>query len=96
MSEGVWPEILIGDCREVLRGLPEASVHCVISSPPYWGLRAYLPDGHEDKGNEIGLEPTPDCGQDRSGSMLVLRDDLTEDEVRYVLSELAKGRDTHG
>lgn len=30
-----------GDCREVLRALPEASVHCVVTSPPYWGLRDY-------------------------------------------------------
>ena len=34
-------EIICGDAREVLRGLPPASVHCVISSPPYWGLRNY-------------------------------------------------------
>ena len=31
--------ILIGDCREVLRTLPSESVHCVVTSPPYWGLR---------------------------------------------------------
>ncbi len=30
-----------GDCREVLRAMPEASVHCVVTSPPYWGLRDY-------------------------------------------------------
>lgn len=30
-----------GDCRDVLRALPEASVHCVVTSPPYWGLRDY-------------------------------------------------------
>ena len=33
--------ILIGDCREVLRTLPSESVHCVVTSPPYWGLRDY-------------------------------------------------------
>lgn len=37
--------ILIGDCRAVLRTLPEQSVHCCISSPPYWGLRDYGVDG---------------------------------------------------
>jgi len=41
-----------GDCREVLRELPENSVHCVITSPPYWGLRDYGVDG------QLGLEPT--------------------------------------
>lgn len=34
-------QILGGDCREVLKGLPDASVHCVVTSPPYWGLRDY-------------------------------------------------------
>jgi DNA modification methylase len=30
-----------GDCRALLAQLPEASVHCVVTSPPYWGLRDY-------------------------------------------------------
>lgn len=33
--------ILQGDCRDVLRTLPDESVHCVVTSPPYWGLRDY-------------------------------------------------------
>ena len=33
--------ILRGDCREVLRTLADESVHCVVTSPPYWGLRDY-------------------------------------------------------
>lgn len=44
----------IGDCREVLRTLPDAVFHCCVTSPPYWGLRDY---GHND---QIGLESTPD------------------------------------
>lgn len=51
--------ILTGDAREVLRALPEASVQCVVTSPPYYGLRSYLPDGHPDKAKEIGLDQTP-------------------------------------
>lgn len=47
-------EILTGDCREHLRNLPERSVHCCVTSPPYFGLRDY---GHE---GQMGLEPTPD------------------------------------
>ncbi len=43
-----------GDCLEVLRELPSESVHCCVTSPPYWGLRDY---GHE---GQIGLEQTPD------------------------------------
>lgn len=45
--------ILQGDSREVLKTLPDQSVQCVVTSPPYWGLRNY---GHPD---QIGLEETP-------------------------------------
>lgn len=33
--------LLAGDAYDVLPTLPTASVHCVITSPPYWGLREY-------------------------------------------------------
>jgi DNA modification methylase len=26
--------IMQGDCREVLRSLPDESVHCIVTSPP--------------------------------------------------------------
>lgn len=52
--------IITGDCRQVLPTLPEACVHCVVTSPPYWGLRSYLPDDDPDKPLEIGSEPTLD------------------------------------
>ena len=51
--------ILRGDCRDVLKTLPERSVQACVTSPPYYGLRSYLPEGHADKHREIGLEPTP-------------------------------------
>jgi len=37
--------IHVGDVREGLAKIPEASIHCAVTSPPYWGLRSYLPDG---------------------------------------------------
>jgi DNA modification methylase len=46
--------ILEGDCRDVLRTLPAQSVHCCVTSPPYFGLRDYGVDG------QMGLEATPD------------------------------------
>jgi DNA modification methylase len=46
--------IMEGDCLTVLRTLPEQSVNCCVTSPPYFGLRDY---GHA---GQIGLEPTPD------------------------------------
>jgi len=47
-------KVLTGDCREVLKTLPDCSVHCCVTSPPYWGLRDY---GHD---SQIGLEQTPE------------------------------------
>jgi site-specific DNA-methyltransferase (adenine-specific) len=44
--------ILEGDVFHVLSKLPDESVRCVITSPPYWGLRDY---GYE---GQIGLETT--------------------------------------
>jgi len=44
--------ILKGDALNVLRTLPSASIQCVVTSPPYWGLRDYNIEG------QIGLEPT--------------------------------------
>ena len=41
-----------GDVLEQLAALPDDSVHCVVTSPPYWGLRDYGVDG------AYGLEPT--------------------------------------
>lgn len=46
--------ILVGDVREQLRLLPDASVQCVVTSPPYWGLRDYGVAG------QIGINRTPD------------------------------------
>jgi DNA modification methylase/N6-adenosine-specific RNA methylase IME4 len=48
--------LIVGDCRQVLAILPAESVQVVVSSPPYWRLRSYLPDDHPAKHLEIGLE----------------------------------------
>lgn len=47
-------KILQGDCRETLQSLPDKSVNCCVTSPPYFGLRDYGVDG------QLGLEQTPD------------------------------------
>ena len=36
--------ILCGDALAMLKTLPDESVQCCVTSPPYWGLRSYLPD----------------------------------------------------
>lgn len=66
----------LGDCREVLSGLPGASVNACVTSPPYWGLRNY---GHED---QIGQESHPQEFVDEMVGVFrevrrVLRDDGT-------------------
>lgn len=47
-------QMVVGDCRSILRALPDNSVQCCVTSPPYWGLRDY---GHR---NQIGQEATKD------------------------------------
>lgn len=47
-------QILYGDALEQLRTLPNQSVHCCITSPPYYALRDYGVAG------QIGLENTPE------------------------------------
>lgn len=60
--------ILTGDVREQLALLPDASIQCVVTSPPYWGLRDY------GTGTWEGGDPTckhkgkPKPRQDTSGS----------------------------
>lgn len=46
--------ILVGDSRDTLLNLADATVHCVVTSPPYFGLRDYGVPG------QMGLEQTPD------------------------------------
>ena len=48
-------DIRQGDAIEVMRGMEPESVHCVVTSPPYWSLRDYGVDG------AYGLEPTLDA-----------------------------------
>ena len=47
-------QIIQGDCLEVMKTLESESIDCVITSPPYWGLRDYGVDG------QLGLEKTPE------------------------------------
>lgn len=54
MTEKIKPflnRIVCGDALTVLKTLPEKSVDCVVTSPPYWIMRDYGVDG------QLGLEP---------------------------------------
>lgn len=47
--------ILVGDCRALMQAMPADTVQCVVTSPPYFGLRDYGVAG------QIGLEGKSDC-----------------------------------
>ena len=69
-------EIKIGDSLEVLRTMDDESVHCCVTSPPYWALRNYDHDG------QLGQEATPEEYVDKLVEIMsevkrVLRDDGT-------------------
>lgn len=69
-------KVLYGDALEQLRALPDASVHCCVTSPPYYALRDYGVPG------QIGLEPTPEKYIERLVEVFrevkrILRDDGT-------------------
>ncbi len=47
-------ELLVGDARQTLLQMPNRHFDCIVTSPPYWGLRDYGVPG------QIGAEPTVD------------------------------------
>lgn len=47
-------KIYLGDALETVRTFPDESINCVVTSPPYYGLRDYGVDG------QIGLEESPE------------------------------------
>jgi len=53
-------KIINGDTLEELKKMPDESIDVVITSPPYYMLRSYLPLGHTKKEREIGLEDSPE------------------------------------
>jgi len=93
MSEA---KILVGDVRKSLRGLPDGSVRCVVTSPPYWGLRDY---GHE---GQIGLEQSPnEYVQEMVGVFREVRRVLADDGTLWLnlgdsYAGSGKGRNADG
>ena len=47
-------DIKTGDCRDILKTLKDKSIDCVVTSPPYWGLRDY------GNSSQMGMEQTPE------------------------------------
>lgn len=70
--------ILVGDCRQLLKGLASGSVHCCVTSPPYWGLRDY--------GTAAWQGGSPDCnhrGRDQTSASSTLAEWKSGGGKRY-------------
>lgn len=66
--------LIQGDSREVLSHLPDESINCVVTSPPYWGVRDY--DGNSSLGQEDSVQDFVDNLLDIFSEVKrVLRDD---------------------
>jgi site-specific DNA-methyltransferase (cytosine-N4-specific) len=50
---------VIGDTRTLTGALPDNSIDLIVTSPPFLGLRSYLPEDDPGKADEIGMEPNP-------------------------------------
>lgn len=75
-------QIVCCDALKFAKRLPDKSINCVISSPPYYGLRSYLSDEDPGKALEIGNEQTIQDYVDNLVALFreirrVLRDDGT-------------------
>jgi len=46
--------VLVGNVYDKLKDIDDKTIQCIVTSPPYWGLRDYGND------NQLGLEPTPE------------------------------------
>ena len=60
-------KIIQGDCLTVLPTLEAGSVQCVVTSPPYWGLRDY--SHADDSASSLILDPF--CGSGTTGAVAV-------------------------
>ena len=71
--------VMVGDCLTSLATLPDRSVNCCITSPPYYRLRDYGVDG------QIGLEDSPDAYVERLVEVFrEVRRTLTDDGTLWL------------
>lgn len=85
MQEGL--KILIGDVRKTLKDLPENSVNCCVTSPPYYGLREYATAEWEG-GNpecEHSGNPCEQCGAVKMDSQIGM-EDTPEEYIENLVS----------
>ena len=75
--------IYCGDALKVLKSLPDRSVNCCVTSPPYWGLRDYGMDG------QIGLEQSIHEHIDKLVSTYQFRKEEERYARRVTMEEIA-------
>ena len=76
-----------GDATDVLAGPPDASVHCVVTSPPYWGLRDYR------TGRRVSGDPT--CQHVAVASHGGYGAKTTHPDLAYRVAAAHRGRHPH-
>src|ERR1700761_2565837 len=78
VHEGQGYQIFEGNVLDVLRTMPDESVSCVVTSPPYWGLRHY------------GIEPTAWGGNPEHKHAFVLQNVKKEMRLGINLAQSVK------
>jgi site-specific DNA-methyltransferase (cytosine-N4-specific) len=76
-----------GDVRMLLGRMWAAGVkvNTIVTSPPYWGLRSYLPADHPDKAHELGSEPTlREFIETMTGVLMLAREVLADDGTMWL------------
>ena len=58
-------KIYCGSCLDVLKTFPDECVDCVVTSPPYWGLRDYGTAKWEGGSADCDHNPQKPDGGDR-------------------------------
>jgi len=98
MREIELDKIYNEDCRDTLKRMPDNSVDCVVTSPPYWGLRNYnvkpsvwggSPDCiHEWQVERHNLRPHGDDGS--GGNLGGTQNNQMQSRIGIILSDLCR------
>jgi len=98
--------VLHGDCRDILKTLPDASVQMCVTSPPYWGLRDYgvdatvwggNPECDHEWGDVIAVNATNHTDKRRWNQTRNGRDEEqpTEKRVAWLRTKVPQGKFCH-
>ncbi len=85
--------LLQGNCLDKLRYLPDECLHCVVTSPPYWGLRDYMTgswDGGDPKCDHLGKPMATRAGFNERYSGRKSAEGNKQDAVREPMGSVCK------